>query len=122
MATKSVVDHSVSKFKRKYPKCVPASVAARMTESERRSAVARKRKAQKKVTLAVSLLTSKHLHKGATWQIVIGIKKILKKYRKGDKFKVRTITLDSGKKVMRFLEDDELKLINALNLRPTIDK
>ena len=39
---------SASKSKRKYPKCVPASVAARMTESERRSAVARKRKAQKK--------------------------------------------------------------------------
>jgi len=49
-------------------------------------------------------------------------KKNFKKYRQGDKFKVRTITLDSGKKVMNFLEDDELKLINALNLRPTIDK
>ena len=49
-------------------------------------------------------------------------KKNFKKYRKGDKFKVRTITLDSGKKVMKFLEDDELKLINALNLVPTIDK
>ena len=29
--------------KRKYPKCVPAAKAARMTESQRRSAVARKR-------------------------------------------------------------------------------
>ena len=29
--------------KRKYPKCVPASKAARMTESQKRSAVARKR-------------------------------------------------------------------------------
>jgi hypothetical protein len=29
--------------KRKYPKCVPAAKAARMTDSERRSAVARKR-------------------------------------------------------------------------------
>ena len=28
--------------KRKYPKCVPAAKAARMTESQRRSAVARK--------------------------------------------------------------------------------
>ena len=29
--------------KRKYPKCVPAAKAARMTDSQRRSAVARKR-------------------------------------------------------------------------------
>ncbi len=29
--------------KRKYPKCVPASKASRMTESEKKSAVARKR-------------------------------------------------------------------------------
>ena len=29
--------------KRKYPKCVPAAKAARMTESQRKSAVARKR-------------------------------------------------------------------------------
>ena len=29
--------------KEKYPKCVPAAKAARMTESQRRSAVARKR-------------------------------------------------------------------------------
>ena len=29
--------------KRKYPKCVPAAKAARMTESQRRSAVKRKR-------------------------------------------------------------------------------
>ena len=29
--------------KRKYPKCVPAAKAARMTESQRRSAVSRKR-------------------------------------------------------------------------------
>ncbi len=49
-------------------------------------------------------------------------KKNFKKYRQGDKFKVRTITLDSGKKVMKFLDDDELKLINALKLTPTIDK
>ena len=41
---------SASKSKRKYPKCVPASVAARMTESQRRSAVTRKRKAQKTST------------------------------------------------------------------------
>ena len=34
---------SASGSKRKYPKCVPAAKAARMTESERRSAVARKR-------------------------------------------------------------------------------
>ena len=31
--------------KRKYPKCVPAAKAARMTDSQRRSAVARKRAA-----------------------------------------------------------------------------
>ena len=31
--------------KRKYPKCVPAAKAARMTESQRKSAVARKRAA-----------------------------------------------------------------------------
>ena len=31
--------------KRKYPKCVPASKAARMTAAERRSAIRRKRKA-----------------------------------------------------------------------------
>ena len=30
-------------YKRKYPKCVPASKAAKMTESQRRSAVKRKR-------------------------------------------------------------------------------
>ena len=34
---------SASASKRKYPKCVPASKAARMTESQKRSAVARKR-------------------------------------------------------------------------------
>ena len=34
---------SASGSKRKYPKCVPAANAARMTESQRRSAVARKR-------------------------------------------------------------------------------
>ncbi len=34
---------SASGSKRKYPKCVPAAKAARMTESEKRSAVARKR-------------------------------------------------------------------------------
>ena len=33
----------VADRKRKYPKCVPAAKAARMTESQRRSAVARKR-------------------------------------------------------------------------------
>lgn len=33
--------------KRKYPKCVPASTAARMTASQRRSAISRKIKAQK---------------------------------------------------------------------------
>ena len=36
---------SASGSNRKYPKCVPAAKAARMTESERRSAVARKRAA-----------------------------------------------------------------------------
>ena len=36
---------SASGSKRKYPKCVPASKAARMTEGERRSAVSRKRAA-----------------------------------------------------------------------------
>ena len=36
---------SASGSKRKYPKCVPAAKAARMTESEKRSAVARKRAA-----------------------------------------------------------------------------
>ena len=34
---------SASGSKRKYPKCVPTAKAARMTESQRRSAVARKR-------------------------------------------------------------------------------
>ena len=34
---------SASGTKRKYPKCVPAAKAASMTESQRRSAVARKR-------------------------------------------------------------------------------
>ena len=34
---------SASGSKRKYPKCVPAAKAARMTSSEKRSAVARKR-------------------------------------------------------------------------------
>ena len=34
---------SASGSKRKYPKCVPAAKAARMPESQRRSAVARKR-------------------------------------------------------------------------------
>ena len=34
---------SASGSKRKYTKCVPAAKAARMTESQRRSAVARKR-------------------------------------------------------------------------------
>ena len=34
---------SASGSSRKYPKCVPAAKAARMTESQRRSAVARKR-------------------------------------------------------------------------------
>jgi len=36
---------SASGSKRKYPKCVPAAKAARMTEGERRSAVSRKRAA-----------------------------------------------------------------------------
>ena len=36
---------SASESKRKYPKCVPAAKASRMTESEKRSAVARKRAA-----------------------------------------------------------------------------
>ena len=36
---------SASGSKRKYPKCVPAAKAARMTKSEKRSAVARKRQA-----------------------------------------------------------------------------
>jgi hypothetical protein len=34
---------SAKSSKRKYPKCVPAAKAARMTESQRRSAVKRKR-------------------------------------------------------------------------------
>jgi len=34
---------SASSSKRKYPKCVPAAKAARMTDSQKRSAVARKR-------------------------------------------------------------------------------
>ena len=34
---------SASGAKRKYPKCVPAAKAARMTDSQKRSAVARKR-------------------------------------------------------------------------------
>jgi hypothetical protein len=34
---------SASGSKRKYPKCVPAAKSARMTDSQRRSAVARKR-------------------------------------------------------------------------------
>ncbi len=34
---------SASGSKRKYPKCVPAAKAARMTEGQKRSAVARKR-------------------------------------------------------------------------------
>ena len=34
---------SASGSKRKYPKCVPAAKAARMTDSQRQSAVARKR-------------------------------------------------------------------------------
>ena len=34
---------SASGSKRKYPKCLPAAKAARMTDSQRRSAVARKR-------------------------------------------------------------------------------
>ena len=32
--------------KRKYPKCVPKATASRMTESQKKSAVARKRKAK----------------------------------------------------------------------------
>ena len=36
---------SASGSKRKYPKCVPAAKANRMTESEKRSAVVRKRQA-----------------------------------------------------------------------------
>ncbi len=44
-------------------------------------------------------------------------RKNFKKYRKGDTYKVKTNTLDSGKKVGKFVEDDELKLINALNLK-----
>ena len=36
---------SASGSKRAYPKCVPAAKAARMTESQRRSAVVRKRAA-----------------------------------------------------------------------------
>ena len=35
---------SASGSKRKYPKCVPAAKAAQMTDSQRRSAVARKRR------------------------------------------------------------------------------
>ena len=45
--------------KRKYPKCVPAAKAARMTESQRRSAVKRKRSKLK--ALEVNQLTLKHL-------------------------------------------------------------
>tara|TARA_R110001599_G_scaffold113712_1_gene279098 strand:- start:38 stop:211 length:174 start_codon:yes stop_codon:yes gene_type:complete len=44
-------------------------------------------------------------------------KKNFKKYKKGGLYKPKTITLDSGKKVGKFFEDDEIKLINALNLR-----
>ncbi len=40
---------SASGSKRKYPKCVPAAKAARMTDSQRRSAVARKRSKAKGV-------------------------------------------------------------------------
>ena len=40
---KSCGRKSASGSKRKYPKCVPAAKAARMTDSQRRSAVARKR-------------------------------------------------------------------------------
>ena len=36
---------SANGSKRKYPKCVPAAKAARMTDSQKRSAVARKRSA-----------------------------------------------------------------------------
>ena len=36
---------SASGSKRKYPKCVPAAKASRMTDSQKRSAVARKRQA-----------------------------------------------------------------------------
>ena len=36
---------SAKRSKRKYPKCVPASKAASMTESQKRSAVSRKRAA-----------------------------------------------------------------------------
>ena len=50
--------------KRKYPKCVPAAKAARMTESQRRSAVKRKRsKAQGvggKPTNVKTILKKKH--------------------------------------------------------------
>ena len=45
--------------KRKYPKCVPAAKAARMTESQRRSAVKRKEVSHK--ALEVNQLTLKHL-------------------------------------------------------------
>ena len=40
---KNVEENLQVDAKRKYPKCVPAAKAARMTESQRRSAVARKR-------------------------------------------------------------------------------
>ena len=38
-----VVQNLASDQKRKYPKCVPAAKAARMTDSQKQSAVARKR-------------------------------------------------------------------------------
>jgi hypothetical protein len=43
--------------KRKYPKCVPAAKAARMSDSQRRSAVSRKRSPKLKV-LGVNQLMS----------------------------------------------------------------
>jgi hypothetical protein len=49
---------SASGSNRKYPKCVPAAKASRMTESEKRSAVARK---EQPVILVLNQLTSRRL-------------------------------------------------------------
>ena len=51
--------------KRKYPKCVPAAKAASMTESQKRSAVSRKRSKAK--VWVVNQLMLKHLQKEKQW-------------------------------------------------------
>jgi hypothetical protein len=40
---------SSREYQRKYPKCVPSRVASSMSDSQKRSAVSRKRKAESKV-------------------------------------------------------------------------